>query len=126
MASEAVEMTWLGLLGVGLFGGVASGFFGIGGGIVMIPLMRYFFGFDQHHAQGTSLAVLLMPVGILGVIKYYQAGFVRLNEGMFIAAGFVLGALVGAMGAVPTADSSLSRAFGILLIAAGIYQFFRP
>ncbi|MHA2621780.1 MAG: TSUP family transporter [bacterium JZ-2024 1] len=119
-------MVWVGLLGVGFLGGVASGFFGIGGGIVMIPLMRYLFGFDQHHAQGTSLAVLLLPVGILGVIKYYQAGYVHLNQGVAIAIGFIAGALLGAMGAIPRADDTLSRAFGVLLIIAGIYQFLKP
>lgn len=126
MASEAVAVYWLALLGVGLLAGITSGFFGIGGGIVIIPMLRYFFEFDQHHAQGTSLAVLLLPIGIFGVIKYYQAGYVYLNQGLVIALGFLLGAFLGAMGAIPRADATLSRAFGVLLIVVGIYQFFKP
>ena len=76
---------------IGLVSGISSGFFGIGGAIILIPALIYIFRFSQHLAQGTALAALLLPVGILAVIKYYKSGDVNIKVALFVAFGFVVG-----------------------------------
>ncbi len=108
------------LLVIGLLGGIFSGAFGIGGGTIMVPALVYFLGLTQHQAQGTTLAVLLMPVGLLGVLRYYQAGNVKVNMAILIGLGFILGALLGANFVHGLSESTLKRAFGIFLVIVGI------
>ena len=109
---------------VGLIGGIFSGLFGIGGGAVMIPALVYFLGMSQHQAQGTCLAVLLPPIGILAVLRYYQEGHVNFVIALFIALGFVFGAYFGAdmIQGVPGQD--LKRAFGVFLVLLGAKMVF--
>jgi len=113
-------MIILGYILTGLVAGVASGFFGVGGGIIMIPVMVYFFHLTQHEAQGTSLAVLLLPVGILAAIKYYQEGNVKLTMAVYIAVSFIIGAYFGATLVHYISDPALKRAFGVLLFLVSI------
>lgn len=108
------------LILIGLLGGIFSGAFGIGGGTIMVPALVYFLGLTQHQAQGTTLAVLLMPVGLLGVMRYYYAGNVKINMAILIGAGFILGALLGAHFIHGLSESTLKRAFGIFLVIVGI------
>ena len=105
---------------IGLLGGIFSGAFGIGGGTIMVPALVYFLGLTQHQAQGTTLAVLLMPVGLLGVLRYYQAGNVKVNMAILIGLGFILGALLGENFVHGLSESTLKRAFGIFLVIVGI------
>lgn len=109
---------------VGLAGGILSGAFGVGGGIVMIPMMVYFLNFTQHTAQGTSLAILLLPVGILAVLRYYHEGSVSIPVAALAAVGFVLGAFLGAHLIQFVSDANLKRAFGLFIIAVGINMVF--
>lgn len=109
-------MLEIGYILIGLFAGTASGFLGIGGGLVMIPAMVYFFQLTQHQAQGTSLAVLTLPVVVLGAIKYYNEGNVNLYMAAFIAASFIIGAYLGATIVHYVSDSMLKRIFGLLLL----------
>ena len=101
---------------IGLVSGVSSGFFGIGGAIILIPALVYIFKFSQHLAQGTALAALLLPVGILAVIKYYKSGDVNIKVALFIACGFIIGGFIGAtfMQAVPSLV--LKKLFAAILI----------
>ena len=99
---------------------MVSGAFGVGGGIVMIPIMVYFLHFTQHMAQGTCLAILLLPAGILAVLQYYRSGNVNIPVAAFGVIGFVFGAFFGAYLIHSIPDENLKRAFGILLIAVGI------
>ncbi|PIU51349.1 permease [Candidatus Desantisbacteria bacterium CG07_land_8_20_14_0_80_39_15] len=101
---------------IGLAAGVLSGFFGIGGGVIIIPALVYIFGFTQHQAQGTSLAALLLPIGLFAFLKYYYSGNANLKIGLFIAAGFFLGGLLGAIFAQPVPDVLLKKFFGIFLL----------
>lgn len=105
-----------------LFGslvGVASGLLGIGGGIILIPGLIYLFGFTQPEAQGTSLAVMIPPIGIFAALVYYQHGFVRLPVVVWIAVGFMVGAFLGAH-LVPLAPvAALRVVFGVLLLYVG-------
>jgi len=83
------------LIVVGLIIGVISGIIGLGGGFLVVPFLRYFMGFNQHLAQGTTLAMLLPPIGILGAYEYWRAGNMNLGVAMLLAVGFFLGAFVG-------------------------------
>jgi len=111
--------TWYILLGVGLLAGVASGFFGIGGGLVIVPLLvglRY----ELKRAVGTSLAALLPPVGLGAVLSYYDAGKVELAALVFIAAGLVFGAFAGARIALGLPSSTVKKLYGVFLLAISL------
>ena len=106
-----------------LFGiavGVLSGIIGIGGGIVIVPTLVYLFHMSQHKAQGTSLGVLLAPIGLLAFWEYYKAGNVDLRAAIFIALGFAAGAYFGGSWAQQFSDVMLRRAFGAVLLAVSL------
>lgn len=105
---------------VGLLGGVVSGAFGIGGGTLMVPVFVLLFGLSQHQAQGTALAVMLPPVFVLAVLRYYQAGNVKVMMALFVGLGFVAGAYLGAHLVQGIPDVSLKRAFGVFLVLIGL------
>ena len=111
-----------GLLLLGLAAGVLSGLFGIGGGIVMVPSLIVIFGMDILDANATSLAAMLLPVGVLGVIAYYKAGLINLKESLWISIGLFAGSFVGGEFAVSISESLLSKLYaGILLYVALSY-----
>jgi uncharacterized membrane protein YfcA len=101
---------------LGFTAGTLSGLFGIGGGTILIPGLVLLAGLTQHEAQGTTLAILLFPIGILAVMKYYQSGHVHLYVAAFLCAGFVIGALLGANIAHSFSSALLRKAFGIFLM----------
>src|ERR1700732_2870433 len=112
-------MTFLHIL-PGLAVGVLSGIVGIGGGIMIVPVLVYFLHMSQHRAQGTSLAALLAPVGALAFWEYYKAGNVNLKAGLLIATGFLIGGYFGGLWAQHLSEMVLRRAFGTLLVMIGI------
>ena len=113
-------MTWVLVALIGLVAGVVSGLFGIGGAIVIVPALVLLLKLPQHVANGTSLAALLLPVGLLGTLEYYRRGQVNVGYAAIIAAGLFVGALVGAQIAGAFSDATLRRAFGaLLLVVAG-------
>ncbi|NQT75628.1 MAG: sulfite exporter TauE/SafE family protein [Candidatus Omnitrophica bacterium] len=107
---------------IGLLAGTFSGFFGIGGAVVLVPLLVYLFKFSQHLAQGTALAALLLPVGILAAIKYYQAGNINIKVAIFISLGFFIGGFIGANIAHILPQLVLRRLFGALLFCISMYM----
>ena len=107
---------------IGLISGMSSGFFGIGGAIILIPTLFYVFKFSQHLAQGTALTALLLPVGILAVIKYYKAGNVNIKVALFISLGFLVGGFIGAALAQAVPSSILKKAFAIMLLCISVYM----
>ena len=107
-------------LGLGLTVGTISGLIGIGGGVLITPALIYFFGFEQKIAQGTTLALLVPPIGILGAWAYYQQGFVNIKAALFICLGFVLGGLVGARFAVGVDPNMLKRIFGVAMLVVAL------
>lgn len=111
-------------LATGLAAGTLSGLFGIGGATIIIPILIYFFKFNQHQAQGTALAALLPPVGLLAVIKYYQSGNIAVDVALYTALGFFVGGLVGAMIANPIPDLMLKRLFAVYLIIIAVRLLF--
>ncbi len=108
---------------IGLVAGMSSGFFGIGGAILLIPALVCVFKFSQHLAQGTALAALLLPVGILAVIRYYKAGDVNIKVALFIAFGFIIGGFIGATFAQAVPSPVLKKVFAIMLLCVSIYMF---
>jgi uncharacterized membrane protein YfcA len=109
------------LLVIGLGSGVVSGMFGIGGGVIVVPALVYLAGFSQHLAIGTSLAILLPPVGLAAVIEYYRHGHVDLKVALIVALGLFLGAWAGARYANRISGPHLRMAFGIFVVCLGIY-----
>ena len=106
-------------IAIGLAAGVLSGLFGIGGGILIVPAL-VFFGLAQREATGTSLAALVAPVAILGVIEYAKRHEIRVAYAVGIAIGLFVGAYFGAAWAGKLSNLTLQRAFGVLLIAAAV------
>lgn len=109
---------------LGLIAGTLSGMFGIGGGVILIPGLVFLAGLTQHEAQGTTLAIMLLPIGILAVIRYCQTGHVRFSIAAFICLGFVIGGLIGANIAVGIPNLVLRRAFGVFLMIVAAYTIF--
>ncbi|MBM3286936.1 MAG: sulfite exporter TauE/SafE family protein [Candidatus Eisenbacteria bacterium] len=110
----------LGLIGVGLLAGVLAGLAGVGGGIVIVPLLVFIFGFSQHMAQGTSLAVLIPPIGLLAMLQYYRKGEVDLKAAALIAAGLLIGSIFGAKLALGIPQEKLKKLFGAILFLASM------
>ena len=106
-------------IGIGIVAGVLSGLFGIGGGILIVPVL-VFIGLSQKEATGTSLAALTAPVALLGVIEYARRHEVRVGYAVGIAIGIIAGAYFGANWAGKLSNETLQRGFGVLLIAAAI------
>jgi uncharacterized membrane protein YfcA len=107
-------------IAVGLVGGALGGLIGLGGGFIMVPLFIYLFHMSQHDAQGTSLAVLLPPVGILTVLQYWRAGHVDVPVALWAALGFLVGGYVGGTIAQLITGPTLRRIFAVFLIIAAL------
>ncbi len=101
---------------IGIFAGAMSGFIGIGGGVVMVPALVYIMGLSQHEAQGTSLILMLPPIGILAVMNYYKAGKLNINYGIIIAIAFVIGGYFGSKLALKMSPSKVKLIFGVLML----------
>ena len=112
------------LLLIGLAAGVLSGVIGIGGGIIIVPALVYLLGFSQRTAQGTSLAILLLPIGLLGVIQFYKAGYVDIKVTAVIALAFFVGSYFGSRIALTVPQDILKKTFAILLLVIGIKMLF--
>jgi hypothetical protein len=109
---------------VGVVVGVISGIVGIGGGILFIPALVWFFGMDQHKAQGTSLGALLAPIGIFAFLEYYRNGNADLKIAILLAVGFVVGGYFGALVAQHVPELWLRRVFAFTLIAVAGHMLF--
>ncbi len=106
--------------GIGLLAGILSGLFGIGGGIVIVPLLILLVGLTTTQAAGTSLAALLLPVGALGALEYWRGGFVDLRFAAILAVGLLLGAYLGARLGISLPVEVVQRGFGVLLVIVGV------
>ena len=110
---------------LGVFIGVVSGLVGIGGGALLIPALVFMYGMSQHKAQGTSLATLLLPIGIFAFWKYWKAGEVDLRVAILVAIGFALGGWIGGTWAVHLSDVTLRRGFAVVLIVVAVRMLFK-
>ncbi|HEX3011658.1 MAG TPA: sulfite exporter TauE/SafE family protein [Syntrophomonadaceae bacterium] len=107
-------------IAIGTTAGLLSGFFGIGGGIIVVPALIYICGFNQLLAQGTSLAIMLPPVGLLAFMEYYKNGNIDLKAGLIICITLFLGAMFGARFAHLLPADVLRKAFAVLLLLVSI------
>jgi uncharacterized membrane protein YfcA len=105
---------------LGLLAGIFSGMFGLGGGTIVIPALIFLFGLSQHAAQGTTLAMMVPPIGLLAAWAYYNAGYVDVKIAAFICLGFFFGGLVGAKLVVGLSEPALRKLFGFALILIAI------
>lgn len=103
------------LIIIGLVAGVMSGFVGVGGGVVIVPALVYFLGLTQHQAQGTSLFILVLPVGILAVMNYTKTANINWNYGIVIAIAFVIGGYFGSKLSLKLSPSVVKLSFGLLM-----------
>ena len=101
---------------LGLLSGILSGLIGIGGGVIIVPSLIFLFGFSQQEAQGTTLGLLVPPIGILAAWTYYEQGYVNFKVAALICFGFFLGGLLGAKLAVGLPSEILKKVFGVALL----------
>lgn len=109
---------------LGLVAGTLSGLIGIGGGIIIVPALVFLVGLSQHEAQGTTLALMVPPVGILAAWTYYKQGYVDLKIAALICIGFFVGGLIGAKIATALASAALEKVFGVVLLGIAIKMIF--
>ncbi len=103
------------ILLIGLFAGILSGLVGVGGGLIIVPALIFFLGFNQHQAQGTSLGLLLLPVGILAVINYYNKGNVDVKVVAIMSIAFIAGGWMGSKLALRLPEDTVKKIFAIFL-----------
>ena len=108
----------------GLLAGLLSGLIGIGGGTIIVPILVIFAGLSQKMAQGTTLALLVPPIGILAAWTYYKQGYVDFSIAALICVGFIFGGLIGAKFATNLSNQTLERIFGIALLIIAIKMIF--
>jgi uncharacterized protein len=116
--------TMLIIILVGIAAGVLGGLVGVGGGIIIVPALVYFIGFSQKTAQGTSLGLIMLPVGILGVLQYYKQGHVDFRVVGILAIGFLLGSYFGSKVALSLPQETIKKIFAVLMIIIAIKMLF--
>jgi uncharacterized membrane protein YfcA len=109
---------------LGFVAGVLSGLIGVGGGVIIVPALVFIFGFSQHKAEGTTLALLVPPIGILAVLPYFKQGFVDLRAAALICLGFLFGGLIGGHLAIGVSNLALQKVFAIALMLISLRMLF--
>ncbi len=120
MTEETIRV--VGVLAVATGVGVMAGMFGVGGGVLLVPLLVLIFHYEQHRAQGTSLIALVPPTGLLGFLQYARAGHVSWKVGLLIMPGVFLGGLLGSRMAQKLSPRKMRQFFALLLFALGAWQ----
>lgn len=111
------------LILVGLVAGIFSGLIGIGGAIIIIPALVFILGMDQYSAQGTSLAVMLPPIGLLAAYSYYKEGALNLTYALIIAGAFLIGGFIGSKFALAIPEVTLKKIFAVVLFLIALRMF---
>lgn len=112
------------LIAIGIAAGMLSGFVGVGGGILVVPALVFLMGMAQHEAQGTSLLLLMIPVGIFAVYNYYRSGNINIQYSLTIAVGFVAGAYLGSRLALKMSPELVKRVFGVFMLLVALKMIF--
>ncbi len=112
------------LILIGLVAGILSGLIGIGGAIIIIPALVFILGMDQYQAQGTSLAVMLPPIGLLAALSYYKEGALNLKYALIIAGAFLIGGFIGSKFALNIPEALLRKIFAVILLVIALKMFF--
>lgn len=108
------------LLVIGFIAGALSGFVGIGGGVIIVPALIYIIGMTQHEAQGTSLLLMLPPIGILAVMNYYKAGNINWMYGIVVASAFVIGGFFGSKISLKLSPAVVKLSFGFIMLYVAV------
>ena len=111
---------WILVAAIGLVAGILSGIFGIGGGLIIVPALVLLGGWTATEAAGTSLAALLLPVGLLGAYVYWRAGYVNVVSALILAVGLFVGAAIGARIGLAAPPAIVQRSLGVLLLVVGL------
>ena len=119
-----IKAMTVGLIILGIVAGIVSGLVGVGGGVLIVPVLVLIFHFSQKEAQGTTLALLVPPIGIFAAMTYYRAGFVNVKAAALIVLGFVIGSIFGSKLAVHISTTTSSRVFGAFLLVVSIKLLF--
>ena len=112
------------LLMIGLLAGFVGGSFGIGGGIIIIPALVFVMGYSQHMAQGTSLAMMIPPIGILAAMNYYKSGFINIKAALILVVAFVIGSYFGSLISIHIQGKMLQKVFGVLVLIVALKMIF--
>ncbi|MBK8610416.1 MAG: sulfite exporter TauE/SafE family protein [Chitinophagaceae bacterium] len=112
------------LAAIGICAGILSGLVGVGGGIVIVPALVFFLAFSQKMAQGTSLGILLLPVGILGVIQYYKQGYIDMRVVVIISLAFLIGSYFGSKIALSLPQDTVKKIFAVLMMIIAVKMLF--
>ena len=108
------------LVSIGLLAGILSGFVGVGGGIIVVPALIYILGLTQFQAQGTSLAMMIPPIGILAVWNYYKTDNININYALILAASFIIGGYIGSKLSLRLPEHKVKLIFGILMLYVSV------
>lgn len=114
------------LVATGLAAGVVGGMFGVGGGILVVPALVFIFGMTQHAAQGTSIGMMLLPIGIFAAWNYYQSGNLNVKFCIVLALAFIIGAYFGSKISLGISELTLKRIFGALMMVVAVKLMFFP
>lgn len=109
---------------IGLLAGTMGGMVGIGGGLIIVPAMVYFMGADQKTAQGTSIAIMLPPIGLFAAMNYYKAGYINIKYAAIIAVTFLLGGYLGSKLAIALPEGIVKKVFAGFLIITAVKMIF--
>jgi hypothetical protein len=112
------------LIFIGIFAGFTGGALGLGGGVVIVPALVFIMGFSQHEAQGTSLAVLIFPVALLGAYNYYRSGYVNVKYVLILALAFFIGSYLGSLMSINLSAKLLKKIFGITIFLLSLKLIF--
>lgn len=112
------------LILIGLAAGMLSGLVGVGGGIIIVPCLVLFLGFSQKEAQGTSLAILLLPIGIFAVAEYYKQGYIKVTDAIIVASAFLIGSFFGSKLSLIVSEQKLKKIFALTLVILAVRMLF--
>lgn len=112
------------LAAIGLIGGILGGMTGLGGGVIIIPMLVYFMGMSQQTAQGTNLFMMLPPIGIMATYSYYKAGYVDIKFAIILMIAFIAGSYLSSLFAVSIPEKMMRKIFGVMLLAISIKMIF--
>ena len=112
------------LLLVGIAAGILSGLVGVGGGIIIVPCLVFFLGFSQKMAQGTSLGILLLPIGVLGAFQFYKEGYIDIKVVAIISVAFIFGSYFGSKIALKLSQENVKKIFALVMLLVAVKMLF--
>ncbi|MFH1321636.1 MAG: TSUP family transporter [Bacteroidota bacterium] len=112
------------LIAIGVIAGIVSGVAGVGGGIIVVPVLVFIFGFSQHNAQGTSIMFMLPPIGILAAYNYYKAGYGDIKYAILLSIAFIIGGYLGSKLSINLAEATVKKIFGVILLVVALKMIF--